>query len=537
MGLPSLNLIQIVTGVAIGVITPAIIWTWKYILKRRHAFEERLKEDRYTAADGKRRVIENRDPYVRPDCQDNSPADPDPATDRRPIFEDVDRLLDPPLIGRFTLILADTGMGKSTFLERYYKYCWRSPKRIRHFKPSLIPLNELDADELLNRLDSQARGETVLLLDALDEDNSAIADFDVRFNQIVELAGKVRAVVITCRTQFAGVAHIPGEVKLPPIPGPMPLSGGPDGKIRRLYLSPFSDWQVRRYLVARFPLWRSWRNPILLVRGLRAARRFRDLISRPLLLTYIQDLASSPVVPKYSIQAYTIIVNRWLDREVKDKQQLTSRPEDLLAFSEELAVSLFTSGRDRIPAAELQSLTEQFRVKLVPREVRERSLLHNDANDNWKFHYRSFMEYLFVRAASKAENRPLWAGQPWTDQMRVFAREMLLSGECKRLPWADLSGMDLKGADLSGINLEGADLSDTNLTEARLAGANLDSANLRGACLDRADVSSLSLGKARGLTLLQAIASSAHGSTEWPVDFLIGHAHVGGIKWWDIIWR
>ena len=509
MGLPSLNFNPIVTGVAVTVIASAIIGTWKYIIKRRHAFEKRLEEDRYTPADVKIRLLANRDLYVRPDCQDNSPAGPDPAKNRRPIFEEVDWLLGQPL-GRFTLILADTGMGKSTFLERYYRYCWRSPKRIRHFKPSLIPLSRLDPGKLLSRLDDQALGETVLLLDALDEDNAAITDFASRFDEIVELAGKVRAVVITCRTQFDGVARIPDEVKLPPIPGPMPLSGGPDRKVRRLYLSPFSDEQGRRYLlarfsmwrgwVARFPFWQGWRNPFLLIRALRAAHRFRDLVSRPLLLTYIQDLASSPKEAKYSFQAYKIIVDRWLIREMEDKQQLTSRPEDLLAFSEEFAVSLFASGHDRMSATELESIANPFGVKLVPREVRERSLLHNDAKGNWKFSHRPFMEYLFVNAVSRWEGRPLWVGRPWTDQMRVFAREMLISGKCRRLPWADLHEMNLKEADLTGVDLKGADL--------------------RGADLNKANLSGCDLRETRGLTLHDALAAVADKETSWPVRTL-----------------
>ena len=442
MGLSNLVTPAVIRSVEVGILSASIIGVFKYardyLLNLR--LKTRLKEDAYTPAEIKNRLLTSQDPYVRPDCQDYNPASIGPTTKRRPIFQETGRLLGPPLIGRFTLVLGDSGMGKSTFLERYYAYHWRSPKRSARFKPVVIPLNGLDADELVNTISVQARGETVLMLDALDEDNAAITDFAKRFDEIVKLAGKFRAVVISCRTQFlTDVACVPEEIDLPAPSGPKGLSEGLDRRVRRLYLSPFSDAQVKKYLAARF---RYWRTPVARMRAKRAAHRFKDLMSRPLLLTYIDDLASKSEL-KYSFQAYRTIVESWLNREV-DKRRLTIRPSDLLHFSEELAVNLFSNGRDRIPTAELQSLAERFRVTLVPREVRERSLLHNDAEGNWKFSHRSIMEYLLVNAASEAKERPPWAGQPWTDQMRVFAREMLISGECKQVS-TKFDGWQMRG--------------------------------------------------------------------------------------------
>ena len=114
------------------------------------------------------------------------------------------------------------------------------------------------------------------------------------------------------------------------------------------------------------------------------------------------------------------------ERAVKDK--LATPPENLLRFSENFAASLFSGDRDRMPTSELQSMAERFGVELIPHEVRERSLLHNDAEGNWKFAHRSIMEYVLVNAVPNAK--------------------------------------------------DSADLSNANLTEARLRGANLDSANL-----------------------------------------------------------
>ena len=316
MGLLGFNLTPTVMGVAGGLITASIIGAFKYALKLRP--KKILEQDRYTPAGVKSDILDDRAPYVRPDCQDNNPASPVSAVNRRPIFQEVDQLLGPPLVGRFTLILADSGMGKTTFLQKYYARHWREYKRRRRFKAVLIPLSQPSADELINRVEAQARSETVLLLDALDEDNAAIDDFAKRFNELVKLAGKFRAVLIACRTQFlTDVAGVPEEIDLPAPPGPMGLSDGPDRKVRRIYLSPFSDEQVERYLAARFP---RRRHRALRMRVERTACRFKDLMSRPLLLAHIEDIASESEELKYSFQVYSAIVASWLRREVRKKQ-------------------------------------------------------------------------------------------------------------------------------------------------------------------------------------------------------------------------
>jgi len=536
--LPDLISPGVFLSVYATLIAALIGWVPKEILGRlrKRRLLKNLDDDPYTASEIKHRATTGRSTYVPPDCQDNNPADTGPDLNRRRIFSEVDRLLGPPVLARLTLILADTGMGKSTFLDKYYDHHARSLTRRKRFRLVVAPLNGLRVDELLLQIGPQARSETVLLLDALDEDDAAVGDFTNRLANIADLVGRFRALVVTCRTQFlTDVACVPDEIDITEPSGPMPLSAGGDRKVHRLYLSPFSGSQVKKYLNARFPF---WRHPALRLRAGRTAQRFRDLMSRPLLLTFIQDLASSSEEPRYSFQAYRQIVDAWLLRE-KRKHILTIQTEDLLRFSEDFAVSLFVTGRDRMPLAELRSMAIRFRVGPVLREVQERSLLHNDAENNWKFAHRSIMEYLLVNAASKASNCSPWLDRPWTNQMRLFASELLISGECKSLPGADLRGLDVRGADLSGrdlsgANLSGADLSgsdlrstrlcDSNLTGAHLTKAKLDLADLRGARLNGAVFDGADLARARGLTLFQIFSAATEKSASWPSQELVGHS-------------
>jgi len=212
----------------------------------------RLEADPYTPGEIKQRAASKYTAYVHPDCQDSNPADPDPVVGRRGIFKELDRLLGPPLLTHFALVLADTGMGKSTFLDRYYAHHWQSSRRVKRFKISLLPLNGLDVNQLLNRVDPVDRSKTVLLLDALDEDSAAIEDFKKRIGDIMKLAGKFRSVVVTCRTQFlTNSAQFPEKLDIPAPAGPMPLIVDPDWRVSTIYLSPFSEKQVYKYLGAR----------------------------------------------------------------------------------------------------------------------------------------------------------------------------------------------------------------------------------------------------------------------------------------------
>jgi len=540
---------DIFTKVAGGVIATLVIGAtrsvYRFVLSIR--LSNRVKEDDCTPDTIKSKVLSNRDPYIRPDCQDDIPSNTSPAN-RRPIFGELDRLLGPPRFARFILILADTGMGKSECLQRYYAYHWRSMKRRKRFRLIVHVLNGLDVDDLVKRVKAQMQGSTVLLLDALDEDDAAKADFEKRFSDLVRLAGKFHAIVITCRTQFlAEGLHVPGEIELPPSPGPTSLSTVSDGDIQSLYISLLSDTQVGKYLSARLPY---WLHPFRRVKAQHSVRRFKDLVSRPLLLTFIEELISkrskvedspqSYKEPEYSFQAYKIIVKRWLERE-RGKMRPKLPLECLWGFCEEFAVHLFTTGRECASTAELSSLIEQFGVIALLRHAKEqsflhstlrgRSLLHNDASDNWRFAHRSFMEFLLVTVAAAKDGAVPWAGAAWTDQMCKFAGEMVRSGECKRLLGADLHNIDLKGVkltkcDLRGANLIGANLSNCHLFDVNLSGANLSGAQLEGALLKQTDLRGASLERTIlngaqieegcGLTLLQAGAAISNETTKWP---------------------
>jgi hypothetical protein len=140
-------------------------------------------------------------PYVEPLC---SQVDPSGREDFRalvpmakPLFGVLDEFLQEGLGARYLILLADSGMGKTSALINYYA------RNLRRRRPREIVLLYLGAPHLLDRIDeSQPSYEKILFLDALDEDTAAIADHRERVLEVMQTARQFRGVVISCRTQF-----------------------------------------------------------------------------------------------------------------------------------------------------------------------------------------------------------------------------------------------------------------------------------------------------------------------------------------------
>ena len=440
--------------------------------------------------------------YIRPDCQSVDPSGVEDfrrvVSAREPLFDTMDRLLENPGQYKFVILLADSGMGKTSFLLNYYAYHWRSRRR-KLFQLSLVPLNLPNSDKLIAEIPAERQNQTVLCLDALDEDRQAIQDHRQRLSGLIELARGFRTVLITSRTQF-----FPKEEEIPTETGILKVAPVAPSEARafyfhKLYLAPFTDAQVEKYIKQRFPFW--------LEPARRTAReivaKIPDLVARPMLLAHVPDLVSLNKKIDYLFQIYEVMVAAWLEREkgfVEDSITLRE-------FSERLALDLFINRAsrqmERIPAAELHPLADKYGIRLEAWQLRGRSLLNRDAQGNYKFAHRSIMEYLFIKgflSRGLPQNK-----EPWTDLMKAFLLEVIHSGSAThvQLAGADLSGTDLRridlrdvdlsGADLRGVNLSGVNLSGMNLTGVTLKGANLSAAYLRKSNLSRADLSGMNL--------------------------------------------
>jgi hypothetical protein len=255
--------------------------------------------------------------------------------------------------------------------------------------------------------------DTILFLDAFDEDPEAVQDHRRRLQELMEAGANFRRVVVTCRTQF-----FRSDEEIPKEPGVAIVAPRRAGQTRqyrffKLYLLPFTEDQVEAYVRKRFPAWQRRRR--------RAARdvinAIPELSLRPMLLAVVPDLIEQRRTITELFELYEFMVDSWLERESSwiDKERLR-------AFSEMLAVDVFLNRKirsfERIPRAALVELIEVSAADLDQWRLTARSLLNRDAAGNYKFAHRSIMEYLFVVAFLKGDQRCL--SVEWTDLRELF---------------------------------------------------------------------------------------------------------------------
>ncbi|MBC3788370.1 hypothetical protein [Spirosoma utsteinense] len=183
---------------------------------------------------------------------------------------------------RYYLLLADSGMGKSTFLiNLFIRYQRRFFKK---YKILLVPLGNPQADNEWQKIDSNQQKNTLLFLDAFDEDPKAGLDYEERLQDILRQTRGFRAIVLTSRTQF-----FPSEKEEPHRTGVYRYSLNHDTShyFKKMYLSPFDDKDVKMYLRKKYPSWNIF-NWIKRRQAKKLVKLSPNLIVRPMLLILIQ---------------------------------------------------------------------------------------------------------------------------------------------------------------------------------------------------------------------------------------------------------
>lgn len=412
--------------VQMGAIIGAIITALTFILKTgpwiKAKMDSRSVQRRVGAESYSPESIENAFRYfVSPLCQDVDPAGGEEPRAvygvKQKLFDALDDALGQPDYYKYLILLADSGMGKTTALINYYRRHlkrWRKP----NYHLYLVPLNTPDADTRIASIPDQEN--TVLFLDALDEDTLAIVDHVERLRLLLMATTKFRCVLISCRTQFFSrdeeLPRETGRIKVEDRRGDQEA----EYYFQKIYLSPFTDDQVNKYIKNRYGFRRKKRK---LAVGL--VRKMPHLTARPMLLAHLDDVLKSKRNFKYSCQLYEEMTEAWLRREKGIIKELEIN--DLRNFSELLAVDLYVNRAERkserIPKEDLITLAEHWRIPLDEWKLTSRSLLNRDAEGNYKFAHRSIMEYLFMVRFFRQDDRTLQT--EWTDQMHFFLWEMV----------------------------------------------------------------------------------------------------------------
>lgn len=453
--------------------------------------------------------------YVQPHCQHHNPADYDENEPisfvQSPIFQTINQFLRGDFVvqgdGRNQMfILSDAGMGKTSLLLMlklaHLMSFWPSDCECALIKLGIDSLTKIEA--LKNR------SNTVLLLDALDEDPSAWGRIDDRIQELLSETSTFRRVIISCRTQFfpedAGDPFgSPGRVRVAGFACPV------------LYLSLFDDEQVEVYLRKRFP--KRWLSYFFTGKNDKVTRsrsivtKMYSLRFRPLLLAHIDYIVeiNENVWNDYTV--YLSLVKSWLMREQRKyyaQHKITLSSEDLISACIIIAKHMSISNERAIAPEELKKLQLAHHVlkQLQHIDIGGRSLLNRRSDGAYRFSHYTIQEFLLVHGCiienTMDRKHPLRiTGQMF--RFFVFAActgitidKALIQYFTSNTKDADLRGLDLtnlvlpmaslKRAKFSGATMEGAQLSDSDLSEAIFHRTNLQKANFTGANLSGADL-------------------------------------------------
>lgn len=414
-----MDILNSVTGVISALIGVAIVLfalRRRYKMNRPHRTLQRLIPKEYYSRD----VLElSTRYYIPPYCTPKPPAQTRETGRKKNVkedlFEKIDHFLNTAQRDPFLWVLGDLCIGKTSFVLNYFahnqrRFPWR---RKRMF---VIPLNLPDVENEIKKIEKQKK--SILFLDGFDEDTDAVGDYAQRLEALVKLCQKFERLIITSRPQFfPSDEAIPLRTSVSRI-GPRPAGTPRVLTFSKLYLTPLTDNQIKKYLKKLY----AYRERKKRSHAFAFLQKIPILTIRPMLLTCVPELLKSEKTFQHTCQIYEEMLDIWLYCEkpnVADKDSLRT-------FCEHLAVDLYTGrqarGAERIQRDELEPFARKWGIDLNEWQPNRRSLLNHDALGYYKFAHRSIMEYLFVKRL--VDKAPQLMKIERTEQMNIFLQEI-----------------------------------------------------------------------------------------------------------------
>ena len=314
--------------------------------------------------------------------------------------------------GKYYLVLADSGMGKTTFILRLFRECMRIFNSPWKLKVELIPLTEVDCLERIREISKPEK--TILLLDALDENKAAINNCNTFFEELITTTSSFNKIVITCRTQF-----FPSNKDEPSYTNYIQIGRrNKKTEIVKKYLAPFTDEEVKLYLKKRFRF-----KFKLQKRAFQIVHKVPNIMARPLILNWINFLCDSKEDYRYSYQIYDTIITKWIERE-----DLGHSERKLFELSRSIADYMFKHEATTIPATKVEEIAARKEVNLEPIIAKSRSLLNRNGQGEYKFAHRTFLEYFIVFGIVEKMRMPEKTDFLWSlSGAKRFLLEILIS--------------------------------------------------------------------------------------------------------------
>lgn len=321
---------------------------------------------------------------------------------------------------QYYFILGDTGTGKSSFLLNSYFYFIH--KMFKHgYSIHFVSLR--DSDALNGLIEIENKKNVILFLDAFDEAIYATQNLQEMFNKLENATKEFSKIVVTSRIHF-----FDNEIEEPSNISNMKAIDLEDSKYQKYFICPFTNMDIILYLFKKYKL-----NLYKQCKAFNIIEQCNDLMSRPLILSYIDLLLDNKNDIKYSYEVYEIIINSIIKREIqfiiKSLRSTKSKDElfkDYLIFLENIAIQMYYNiiiyGEPIIDSHMLNSNKTYFYKKY---KKRNRTLLERKYNNFFSFSHRSIFEYFIAKNITKIQN---FRFDKNLNQIYIFIAEMYEAG-------------------------------------------------------------------------------------------------------------
>ncbi|WP_298511543.1 hypothetical protein [uncultured Kordia sp.] len=306
---------------------------------------------------------------------------------------------------KYFIVLAGAGMGKTAFMINLYLKHLNGFKNPFTKQKLAIKLFPLGAKDILKKVELVPdKNNTILLLDALDEDTEALKDYEKRISTILNICNEFNIIVITCRTQFFSSAlEEPYETGK--------FSYGENGQyyFKKIYLSPFNYIDIKKYINKRFKYYELNKKK----EAKKVIKKSESLLVRPMLLSHIEDLIKFSADKLTTLEIYNILVDKWLEREAKKpgiqakfgsyenykkllkKFSIQLSKKMYLDKDEKKGLFIHHSSDFKVKGFSFSELEKEF-FDNKSSYIKSKSLLNRDSTGNYKFSHKSIFEYFFA---------------------------------------------------------------------------------------------------------------------------------------------
>jgi Leucine-rich repeat (LRR) protein len=320
---------------------------------------------------------------------------------------------------KYFFILGDSGMGKTAFLINLYAE-YSGKIFGRRYNIELVPLAFDKAIDRIKELPD--KNQTILLLDALDEDMEAVKNYSARIDKIMDEARTFRCVIITCRTQFFPLPTYISKIKK--------YAGTGYYEFKRYYIAPFNNHDINTFLNKKFGFIFHYRKK---KKAKSIVYKSPDLMIRPMLLNYINDLLDNPD-NEYEFKAdiYKELINKWLAREANRQNYPEQKAEflkKLKTFSYLVAKKIYESrteynGQCLISKDDINAIGKEFNLDIASWKLTGRSLLNCNLDMQYMFAHRSILEYYLAIMSLDAESKIVEVDENEFSEVPVFIRSI-----------------------------------------------------------------------------------------------------------------